>query len=169
MGLPAGEPYAILHPAATYASKQWSPAGFGKMVEFLASEFGLRSVCICGAEEAGILDQVQSAAKEAMIRAAGWSIRELVALIAGARFFLGNDSGPAHIAAAAGVPVAVIFGSSHAAVWKPWGAAHSEVIQNPFDCNPCSGDRCHAFDEPQCILSVSTEQVKAAVARLLAE
>ena len=41
-------------------------------------------------------------------------------LMAGAQLFVGNDSGPAHIAAAFGVPVVVLFGSSDPVVWAPW-------------------------------------------------
>ena len=43
------------------------------------------------------------------------------------------------------------------------------VVQNEFACNPCKGDRCYAFDEPRCILSVSFEQVRDACEVLLAE
>lgn len=167
MGMDRGQSYAVLHPAATYASKQWSVGGFAEVVNFLARDFHLRAICICGPGESGILDEVERSSDVPLWRADGWSIRELIALIAGAKVFIGNDSGPAHIAAAAGVPVLVVFGSSHSAVWRPWKAARSEVVQNHFDCNPCPGDRCYAFDVPKCILSVTTEQVKAAVERLV--
>ncbi|MBI2817636.1 MAG: glycosyltransferase family 9 protein [Acidobacteria bacterium] len=167
MGIARGEPYAVLHPAATYATKQWSPGGFADLAEFVARDFHLRTICICGAGEAAILDQLDRSSHTPTLRAVGWNMRELIALIGGARLFAGNDSGPAHIAAAAGIPVLVVFGSSHSAVWRPWKAARSEVVQNQFDCNPCPGDRCYAYDEPKCILSVTTEQVKVALGRLL--
>ena len=41
-------------------------------------------------------------------------------VISGAALFIGNDSGPAHIAAAFGVPVVVIFGASDPVTWAPW-------------------------------------------------
>ncbi len=94
-------------------------------------------------------------------------MRDIVALTAGARIFVGNDSGPAHIAAAVRIPVLVIFGSSHAASWKPWKAVDSAVVQNYFDCNPCPGDRCYVYEEPRCILSISGEQVKVCLEALL--
>jgi ADP-heptose:LPS heptosyltransferase len=88
-------------------------------------------------------------------------------MVAGARVFVGNDSGPAHIAAAARTPVVTIFGSSHSALWRPWKAPDSAVVQNYFDCNPCPGDRCYAFAEPRCILSITTEQVRVCLDALL--
>jgi ADP-heptose:LPS heptosyltransferase len=63
--------------------------------------------------------------------------------------------------------VVVIFGSSHSTLWKPWQAPDSAVVQNYFDCNPCPGDRCYAFAEPRCILSITTEQVKVCLDALL--
>jgi ADP-heptose:LPS heptosyltransferase len=101
------------------------------------------------------------------VTALAWPIRELLALIEGARIFLGNDSGPAHAAAALGVPTAVIFGSSSSTLWGPWRADSAEVVQNHFDCNPCAGDTCHAFGEPRCILSIEASQVRSAVEGLL--
>ena len=55
---------------------------------------------------------------------------EVKNLIAGAQLFLGNDSGPAHIAAAFGVPVAVIFGASNPSTWAPW-RTESRVLIAP--------------------------------------
>ena len=62
--------------------------------------------------------------------------------------FVGNDSGPAHMAAAFGLPMVVIFGSSDVDVWRPWKTA-SEALQDPGG-----------------ISSISTEQVISALARL---
>ncbi|MCL4523884.1 MAG: hypothetical protein M1451_08230, partial [Acidobacteria bacterium] len=69
---------------------------------------------------------------------------------------------------AAGRPVAVIFGSSDSVTWRPWQVPH-RVVQNDFPCNPCRGDRCYAFPEPRCILSVTLEQVCDACDALLKE
>ena len=166
-GLGQGERYAVIHPTALYASKQWTPQGFAEVGELLEREFGLRPVYICGEDETGVLDRIELYARHPILRAQGWPMRDLVALIAGARVFAGNDSGPAHIAAAARIPVLVIFGSSHAAVWRPWKAVNAAVVQNDFDCNPCPGDRCAVYDEPRCILSISTEQVRVSLEALL--
>jgi ADP-heptose:LPS heptosyltransferase len=47
--------------------------------------------------------------------------------MAGAALFVGNDSGPAHIAAAFGVPTVVLFGSSDPVTWAPW-RTESQVL-----------------------------------------
>src|SRR5437773_11954504 len=94
------------------------------------------------------------------------SISELMWVVKWAKLFIGNDSGPMHLAAALNVPIIVLFGSSDSQVWHPWKVAY-QVVQNPFECNPCPGYRCLVYEEPKCILSITTSQVKQAIERLL--
>ena len=60
----------------------------------------------------------------------GAPLREVQKLIATAAIFVGNDSGPAHIAAAFGVPTVVIFGPSDPAIWGPWRTT-GETVSSP--------------------------------------
>ena len=166
-GISPGDGYAVVHPTALYDTKQWKGAGFAEVSEYLEEQHGLRSVFTCAETEVRSLDAIERHASRPLLRAAGWPVRDLSALVAGARVFVGNDSGPAHVAAACGIPVVVIFGSSHAALWGPWKAIDSAVVQNYFDCNPCPGDRCYAFAEPRCILSITAEQVKVCLDAVL--
>ncbi len=168
MGLDSLANYAVIHPAALYATKQWSAAGFAGIVAHLENRHGLRTVFLGAKGDEDTISGIEKQRSSPLLRAIGWPFSDMMALLAGARVFLGNDSGPAHAAAALGVPVAVIFGSSSSAIWGPWRAASSAIIQNPFDCNPCAGDRCHAFGEPHCILSIAPEQVREAIDGLLA-
>jgi ADP-heptose:LPS heptosyltransferase len=167
MGIEAGQRYAVIHPTAATLTKQWSASGFAEAGEFLERERSIRTVYVCGPGEAAVLDEIERCCGHPISRAEGWSLRELVALIFRSSVFVGNDSGPAHLAAAAGIPVLVIFGSSDSRVWRPWKAARSLVVQNDFDCNPCPGDRCYAFDQPHCIQSITAEQVRAGLESLL--
>lgn len=166
-GLGADESYAVIHPAAVYESKRWKSRGFAEAGNYLEQAYGLRPVYIGGREDAQVMDEVVRHSNASIIRARGWTIRELVALISGAKIFIGNDSGPAHIAAAAGKPVLVVFGSSDSTVWGPWKAIRSAVVQNYFDCNPCPGERCAVYEEPRCILSITSEQVRVYLDALL--
>jgi ADP-heptose:LPS heptosyltransferase len=54
-------------------------------------------------------------------------LKEVKGVVAGAQLFVGNDSGPAHIAAAFGIPVVVLFGASNPVTWAPW-RTEAEVI-----------------------------------------
>ncbi len=61
---------------------------------------------------------------------AGAPLSEIKTLLSTASLFVGNDSGPAHMAAAFGVPEVVIFGNSDPAIWGPWRTV-SQVITAP--------------------------------------
>ena len=96
----------------------------------------------------------------------GLTIPELAELIRGARLYIGNDSGPMHLAAAVGTPTIAVWGSSDSRRWRPWSVDH-RVVQNPFECNPCPGYRCLVADSPLCIESVTVDQVNDAVEEML--
>jgi ADP-heptose:LPS heptosyltransferase len=167
-GVAPGQPYAVLHPGAAFFTKRWSLEGFAETARWLRAEHGLATVFVLGPGDQEIASSLRQRLDSQSVLLDSLPLRELIGLLAPARLFVGNDSGPAHLAAAPGNPVVVIFGSSDSATWRPWQVAH-RVVQNDFPCNPCRGDRCYAFDQPRCILSVTPNQVREACEALLAE
>ena len=157
------EPYAVIHAGAAYFTKVWSGDSFRLLALELLRLHGLEPIFVAGPGEEALAEQFSEFQVRRVLRLA-----ELKALMSGASLFVGNDSGPAHVAAAFGVPCVVIFGSSDSGVWRPWKVDH-RVVETAWDCKPCPGDRCYAFDEPRCILSVETASVTGAVSDLLAE
>ncbi len=167
-GLAPGERYAVMVPVARFATLEWPFERYGAIARYLKEKHGLTSVLDCLSGEEWKLDAVDRAYGSRLPRLVPLSIPELAALIDGAELFVGNDSGPAHIAAALQRPSVVLYGSSDSVVWRPWRAPH-RIVQNPYDCNPCRGDRCYAFKQPECILSLRVEQVQGAIDSLLQE
>jgi ADP-heptose:LPS heptosyltransferase len=165
-GLDAGQPYAVLHPGATFFTRRWDIEKFTDLARWLRAEQGLVPLSILGPGDGEIAAAVRRSLEPQGAVLDSLPLGELIALLAGARLFVGHDTGPSHIAAAAGCPVVMIFGSSSSIRWRPWGAAH-RVVQNDFPCNPCRGDRCYAYEQPRCILSVAFEQVREACHALL--
>lgn len=166
-GVRPGTRYALLQPTANFFTKEWPFERYAALARTLADRHGLEPVFSCGPGEGAKLDAVARAYGRPLVRLDPLTVPELVAVIAGAALYIGNDSGPTHIAAALNRPLVVLFGSSDSAAWSPWRAPHA-LVQNHYSCNPCRGDRCYAFPEPQCILSITEEQVRAAVERALA-
>jgi len=154
-------PYAVLHIAAAYETKQWAAERFRAIAAHIEQVHQLEPVIIAGPGQDHLLTQFAE-----FTTMPNLGIPQLISLMAGTSLFVGNDSGPAHIAAAFGKPCAVIFGSSNSKVWGPWKTP-SQVIETPWDCKPCPGDRCYAFDQPRCILSVEEASVARAIDALL--
>ena len=171
LGLAPSDAYAIIHPTALYFTKQWAAEKFAQLGAWLERETGLRAVFSCGPGEASVLDAIQKASSSPLLRLESIRLGQFAAALKETRLFVGNDSGPAHMAAALSRPLVVIFGSSSSVIWGPWPQRTShppaQVVQNSYPCNPCPGDRCYHFERPECILSVSLGQVQSAVADVL--
>ena len=160
------QPLAVIHPAAAFATKQWSAENFAAVAKHLY-ELGLAVVVITAPAEAELATSVAGLAAVPAINFSDLSLPEVTALASRARLFVGNDSGIAHIAAAVGLPSVIIFGSSNVAHWRPWATAPAEVVLEEMDCQPCHGYYCEKFAQPECILRVPSERVIAAVDRVL--
>jgi heptosyltransferase-3 len=120
--IPARGPYAVIHPVAATAQKTWTADGFRQIAEHLQRDNGLEPVFIAGPSE-------DLSAFRHFRLIANPPLEHTKSLLKGASMFIGNDSGPAHMAAAFGLPVVVLFGPSDEVVWAPWRTAH-EVLSN---------------------------------------
>lgn len=164
----ASGPFAVIHPAAAFATKQWAANKFGQVAEDLHHR-GLAVVALTTANEKAIVDEMNRNTTTPVAAFTDLSLPEITALLARARLFIGNDSGIAHIAAAVATPAVVIFGSSNTAHWQPWAKAAAEVVLEEMECQPCHGYFCEKFAEPECIKRVPVERVIAATERVLRE
>ncbi len=169
-GILKEQSYVLIHPGASDPRKCWSTESFGAIAQWLAREHNLRPVVRLGPGDAALATGVHQAfGRGAVIfDAAALDLRETIALIAGAQLFLGNDSGPAHIATGAGRRVVVIFGATDAHTWRPWRVEH-RVVEATSPCPRCAAGRCYASAGTRCILSVSIEQVQQACRDLLVQ
>ena len=159
--------FALIHPTAAFATKQWATANFARTVEFLL-EKGLYTVAVAAQHEANVLNELKDESKAPIFIFNDLSLPEITALASKANIFVGNDSGIAHIAAAVGTPTVVVFGSSNRNHWRPWTDAPNEIVFEPLPCQPCPGRICAEFGEPKCILSVTPSAVFTALERVLA-
>lgn len=162
-GIEPARPLVVLAPTNEFYTKRWLPERYATVAETLHAQ-GYQIV-LTGAPTAEQREQVaavQKATPLVLPAVTNLSIGELVAVIADAKLFVGNDSGPAHIAAAVKTPLVVLFGPASAERWQPWRAP-SVLVQNEFACNPCAMYTCTAFAEPECIRSISVQQVLTAI------
>ncbi len=117
------EGYAVIHPYASAADKAWPARRFLDVAEFLRRALKLEPIFIGGPGD----DPAPFAPWHVEIST---DLKKTKSLLASASVFFGNDSGPAHMAAAFGIPVAVLFGPSNPQVWAPW-RTESQVLHSP--------------------------------------
>ena len=151
------ERFCIIAPSAGKEANRWPAERFGK----LAAGLPLPSVVISNKADAQIVDEVVAASNGMAINLAGKTgLKELVALIARAHFFISNDTGPMHIAAALGIPVFAIFGPANPVRTGPYGTIHT-IIQEQLDCSPCYRQKpCKHWT---CMQDITVERVKQTI------
>jgi ADP-heptose:LPS heptosyltransferase len=160
------KPVALIHPTAAFDTKQWATEKFLQVTEELIDR-GLIPIVIVSPQETATLASFNTLSSHRVVGLSNLSLPEVTAIASRARLFVGNDSGIAHMAAAAGAPCVVIFGSSNRNHWRPWTTQPSEIVFEEMPCQPCHGYFCAEFEKPECILRVPLERVVSAIDRVL--
>lgn len=159
--------FILIHPSAAFSSKQWETKRFVEIIKYLYDSYKLLSVVAVAPHEAKVAFEIQKNTKTPVAIFTELNLSELMALISLSKAFLGNDSGPAHIAAAFKKPVVVIFGSSNSEVWHPWSKMPYKLLKANLPCIPCPGYSCSEFPEPECIKQITVRNVISALDEIL--
>ena len=165
--------YFVVVPGAGAPFRQWPLDFFAEMVTRIKLEHGLKPV-ICGAPGEEILGAQlrQQLTGEVEDWCGTTSTRELVAIIRGARFVLGNESGAIHIAAAVGTPSFCIAGGGHWGRFLPYDLENPAAsllpvpIMHQMDCFCCNWKCIFKLADSRpvrCVEQVSVNDVWAAV------
>jgi len=156
-----GAPIA-LNVSASKPANRWAPERFGELARALAAE-GAGPLCFTGGPgDRAAAERARALAGPHVRDLVGaTSLRELLALLARARLFVGCDTGPMHLAAAVGTPVVALFGPADEARTGPWGSGH-RVVRTLPPCAPCNRKTC---DQPRhaCMEDLTVAQVLEAV------
>jgi len=152
-------------PGASYgAAKCWPPEYFGQLADRLISECGADVIFFGTAAEKEISARICSHMKSRAISLVGdTSMRDLAAMFASCSVFIGNDSGAMHVAAAAGVPVIGIFGSTDPDRTAPVTEQFT-LIREGVSCSPCFLRRCPV--DHRCMMRIGVDSVFAAALQI---
>lgn len=169
-GAPAKR-FIHIHPASRWFFKCWSVERMTALIDRLhdAGHAVVLSAAPSDSEMA-MIAAIQTRLKRPALSLAGQlSLKELAALTARARLFVGVDSAPMHIAAAMGTPTVALFGPSGDVEWGPWGVAHRVVASDAHPCRPCGIDGCGGGKRSDCLENLPVDRVYRAVQELLAQ
>jgi heptosyltransferase-2 len=152
-------------PGASYgAAKCWPPERFALLADRLISECGADVIFFGTPGEKEIAARIRSNMKSRAISLVGeTSMRDLAALFASCSAFIGNDSGAMHVAAAAGLPVIGIFGSTDPEGTAPMTEQFT-LIREAVSCSPCFLRRCPV--DHRCMSRISVDTVFTAASHL---
>ena len=151
--VPEGGPVIALGPAANWQGKQWPAESFAQLAQELTGEGGLFpqarvAVLAAAGEEAQATPLLESLPDSRRIDLVGkLDLPTAAACLARSDFFIGNDSGLMHLAAAVGIPTLGLFGPSRETRYRPWGGkaafvrtpeSYEELMERPgLDLKSC--------------------------------
>jgi heptosyltransferase-2 len=157
-------------PGAAYGrAKQWPPDRFGRLAGLLHQRLGVVSVLVGSRADRGAARETGPGPH--LVDLVGETdLPALAGLLTRCRGFVSNDSGAMHLAAAAGLPVTAIFGSTDERETSPLPAASArvaphEILTGGVWCGPCMLRECPI--DHRCMTGIDPERVCDAVERQL--
>ena len=168
LALLGGRPLIVCGPGTKMPAKDWGPGNWQALLGRLSAKYTGNALALVGAKEE--LTAAEDSARlwtGSRVNLCGrLTPRETAAVIERARVFLGHDSGPMHLAAAAGIPCVIAFAAAGpAGVWFPQGSMH-QIGYHQTSCSGCYLERCNVAGHP-CLTSITVEEMEAAVDRAM--
>jgi len=161
LGLHTNTPLVAMMPGAEYGpAKQWPIADYRELAHRCVEQN--RQVWIFGSAREQALGAAISHGLVNVVNLCGnTTLVDAVDLLSLAQVAVTNDSGLMHIAAATGVPVVALYGSSTPAYTPPL-SSHAKVIYHALACSPCFARTCR-FGHTRCLTGIGVDEVEAAV------
>lgn len=159
----------VLHPGSGGSAREWPAEHFGMLAARLADQVNTRVIVTGGRGEERKVDEVLLATGGKAIPLVGnLNLKELAALFHRVDLFVGNSSGPIHLAAAMGTAVIGLYPQATAMSEKRWGpyARRKRVFvpAKPVSCDECKTSK----DGPcLCMASISVDEVFSSVRQML--
>jgi lipopolysaccharide heptosyltransferase II len=158
--------YFVVHPGASAPARRYAAAGYAAAAEAIARHSGCTPVFTGAADERALVEELRGRMAAPGVSLAGeLSIAELAALIVGARVLVCNNTGPAHLAAAVGTPVVVLYAQTNPQ-HTPW-RVRSRVLYHDVDCRHCLRSICPQGHH-DCLAKVDPADIVDAALALMA-
>lgn len=159
---------AAVHPGGCYPSQRWFPDKFVEVIRGLMEKHNARVLLIGSGQERELVDDIADRAskgpdKKNIIKIIDFKMDVLSALIRKCRIFIGNNSGPLHIAAALRIPSVSTMGPTDPVRWRPLGSDQIVLKGNA----PCDSCRRGSRGTHECMKDITAAMVLASAERLL--
>ena len=158
-GVDPGRPILACLPAGSWPSKTWPPDRYAALMEGLATEGSV--VWLWGPGERSLAESCRHRMRAASFLAPATDWQELGALLRRCSLWIGNDSGPKHVAVALGIPTVTVFGPTHPVTWNPPQGPHAIVLAEGLACLHCDANVCPLSGDAhmRCMRDVGVERV----------
>lgn len=160
-------PHIVIHASAGAPTKVWPVERYAALADGLVVRHAALIHFLGGPADGPLLEAIASRATQKHIYESTLTLAQSVALVATSDLFIGNDSGPSHIAAAVGTPLVVLWGSANLSVDHPAAPPDQcQVIYHELPCRVgCPVLWCSNPRRMECLMRIDTEQVLETVAQ----
>ena len=159
---PTKGPLVAIHPGSPVVLKRWRPERYAKLADWLVAQKRAKIIFVGVDAEMPIIAEIQALMREKSFNIAGkTSLTQLASILQLCQLFIGNDSGPMHLAAAVGIPTIGLYGPGDPGRFGPVGAQCQTLRQKP-DCPPCLGTTCR-FGGEGCMSEIQVADVIQAI------
>ncbi len=155
---------AILNPGGGWATKLWHTSEFAAIADRLWEAHGIRSAVTYGPGELSLAQAVVAQANTGAAFPLASSLKQFLALARRAKLFLGGDTGPMHLAAAARTPIVALFGPTSARRNGPFDK--DDLVVERFDLD-CRTDCYRRYCSHTSCMKIPVEVVWQAVVKRL--
>src|SRR5262245_23398653 len=156
--------FAILNPGGGWPTKLWGPDRFGKLADALWSGYGLTCLVTHGPGEESLAESVRQSSETGKAQPVLLPLKAFYALAKKARVYVGGDTGPTHLAVAAGAPIVGLFGPTE--WWRNGSPRPEDICVERIDID-CRVD-CHRRSCSKWIcMDIEVERVFRAVEKRL--
>jgi ADP-heptose:LPS heptosyltransferase len=133
-GLGQSGHFAVLNPGGGWVTKLWHAEKFGQLADRLWEEKGIASIVATGPTESALADEVAASSKTGRLVLSQPGLKGFYELVKRAKVYVGGDTGPTHIAVAAGAPVVGLFGPTE--WWRNGSPNPDDIVveRNDIDC-----------------------------------
>lgn len=159
-------PRVVIHMGSGYPSKRWPIENFRALIQQIDRE-ALAQIVLIGTEsEKDATPDLKLSSVRFVDLRGKTALRDLPVLLDVCDVFIGNDSGPAHIAAAQGLEIILLVsGTNDIRFWYPWTERLS-LLQHEVPCSPCELEVCPVEGHP-CVDEITVDQVYNALLSVL--
>ena len=157
-----------LNPGASFGpAKRWLPDRYAALADRLIGALNADVLIFGSRAERPLAESIAHTMQHTPTLVSGaTTLRQLMALVARCRMIVTNDSGPMHLAAALGVPLVTIFGSTNERATGPLGS-RIRIVKHLMPCSPCGLRECPI--DFRCMTSISVDDVYKAILELVKE
>jgi ADP-heptose:LPS heptosyltransferase len=149
----------ILHPGSGSKKKVWPLERFLSLAHTLQDHFRSKILIALGpAEGPEVQKTFEEMGPNSFILAKGFTLLQLASVMERCWFYIGNDSGISHLAAALGLPVIVIFGPTDHKAWSPRGEK-TLVVRRGVHCSPCPQEHFSQCQALECLKGIEVGEV----------